>query len=798
MAEMQPETKRRPKMPEPVKVSDLIRHVFAPIPRMPRGVQQVYDKLGIYRPELYSSFVEGSEPPLCFTDRYGDEVIVPTSKKGVPYFHEGYIEALWDFKNGNLLLEEAPRDKGATLFRRDVSNDCERLDTWHAIASIGDEYGIKKPEQLQVWDALFVREAKRLITEDGRPLRVHHGIRFRDRAYYRTVDEYGDSTLHVIDHKPDPLLADPFELVVDRAWDDRLANEAEHYLRDISQDEDSYHNLAYMPAAPFLQEYKHLTFVLAGEGSNGKGTLFSAFIKGDSTSRLSTAIDVGKLVGSSRVSSTLAEQEPANLIGRMWAFDQDAEGLTAQQTAQLKKLSTGDALTARKLGQNMVRFEPRAVLCVATNLDFVTEMSVAMRRRFAFVRMKDGRKPDELRSMRRFINQYGADGFLMCSCRHWERSQGTDHIRDVQIGMPEQMTEAELWVANQVVERGFCRNTANPYRPNRFETHNIRVKLGLKIARRAGDCVLVVEDEKRFAPYRAQVERMIDADRSQPPRPLPGCDLNPSERGFDCYYVPAGPDKVAKDWKKAADDPQLGTSEPPKDSKAWAAVPRDGFMVLDFDMSKTGGKTGWNEFTGDIGDYASLAFPRTFLVRTPSGGVHAYYSIPEGLHVKNAVHQGGIPIDVRGPGMGYVIAPGSKTAKGLYQVADDSMVAPVSDEMIEWMGEHGYLKDEDDRRHHAPAPQSAPADRRSGYAHGAHNRFRPLDGHDTPRMGRPDMSPIPEGQRNSTLNAWAFGRHQAYPDNCARIDEETYERGRASGLADSEIASILSSVHRSL
>ena len=142
-----------------------------------------------------------------------------------------------------------------------------------------------------------------------------------------------------------------------------------------------------MPAAPFLQEYKHLTFVLAGEGSNGKGTLFSAFIKGDSTSRLSTTIDVGKLVGSSRVSSTLAEQEPANLIGRMWAFDQDAEGLTAQQTAQLKKLSTGDALTARKLGQNMVRFEPRAVLCVATNLDFVTEMSVAMRRRFAFVRM---------------------------------------------------------------------------------------------------------------------------------------------------------------------------------------------------------------------------------------------------------------------------------------------------------------------------------------------------------------------------------------------------------------------------
>ncbi|MFQ7493999.1 MAG: hypothetical protein ACLRL4_10475 [Bifidobacterium bifidum] len=112
MAEMQPETKRRPKMPEPVKVSDLIRHVFAPIPRMPRGVQQVYDKLGIYRPELYSSFVEGSEPPLCFTDRYGDEVIVPTSKKGVPYFHEGYIEALWDFKNGNLLLEEASHGQG--------------------------------------------------------------------------------------------------------------------------------------------------------------------------------------------------------------------------------------------------------------------------------------------------------------------------------------------------------------------------------------------------------------------------------------------------------------------------------------------------------------------------------------------------------------------------------------------------------------------------------------------------------------------------------------------------------------
>ena len=64
--------------------------------------------------------------------------------------------------------------------------------------------------------------------------------------------------------------------------------------------------------------------------------------------------------------------------------------------------------------------------------------------------------------------------------------------------------------------------------------------------------------------------------------------------------------------------------------------------------------------------------------------------------------------------------------------------------------------------------------------------------------GLPDMTPIPEGQRNDVLHAWCYGRHMNYAGNCAAIDRETYERGTASGLDHKEITSIIASVHRAI
>ena len=153
--------------------------------------------------------------------------------------------------------------------------------------------------------------------------------------------------------------------------------------------------------------------------------------------------------------------------------------------------------------------------------------------------------------------------------------------------------------------------------------------------------------------------------------------LTPSLFGFECDYVPANADKSAFNWKKLALDPNVDTSQVPTGAKAYAVVPAPGFMVIDMDMSKTHGDDGWTVLNRSVGRYGSEAFPSTYLVRTPSGGLHAYYRLPEALHgrVKNAVHlktgeyPDGIPVDLRVERKGYVIGAGSAVNEGEYACA---------------------------------------------------------------------------------------------------------------------------------
>lgn len=69
--------------------------------------------------------------------------------------------------------------------------------------------------------------------------------------------------------------------------------------------------------------------------------------------------------------------------------------------------------------------------------------------------------------------------------------------------------------------------------------------------------------------------------------------------------------------------------------------------------------------------------PRTMTVRTPSGGVHYWYRVPEGTSWKSNSKALGWQLDVKA-GWGYGIAPGSVTPKGMYQaVGDCRTIAPL-------------------------------------------------------------------------------------------------------------------------
>ena len=90
-----------------------------------------------------------------------------------------------------------------------------------------------------------------------------------------------------------------------------------------------------------------------------------------------------------------------------------------------------------------------------------------------------------------------------------------------------------------------------------------------------------------------------------------------------------------------------------------------GFWVLDEDPAH-GGDVALAALMGlHPGDW-----PRTYKVRTGSGGTHYYWAMPADQPVGN--HRGQLPpgIDVRGTG-GFVVAPPSVSGVGPYVVLDD-------------------------------------------------------------------------------------------------------------------------------
>lgn len=89
--------------------------------------------------------------------------------------------------------------------------------------------------------------------------------------------------------------------------------------------------------------------------------------------------------------------------------------------------------------------------------------------------------------------------------------------------------------------------------------------------------------------------------------------------------------------------------------------------------------------------------PRTLTVRTPSGGMHYWYRVPEGTTWRNNSSKLGWQLDVRA-GWGYGIAPGSVTPKGTYQRVGDCVTIA---ELPAWLA--ADLK----RTGHLVAPEKA-------------------------------------------------------------------------------------------
>ncbi|MGY4960291.1 bifunctional DNA primase/polymerase [Streptomyces sp. 900105245] len=135
---------------------------------------------------------------------------------------------------------------------------------------------------------------------------------------------------------------------------------------------------------------------------------------------------------------------------------------------------------------------------------------------------------------------------------------------------------------------------------------------------------------------------------------------------------------------------QRATTSPELIHAAWAHQPYNvgiatgpaGLLVIDLDPVKPEEPEGAPDGATSLAalcERTGQVLPATYRVRT-ARGEHLYFAAPTGVRLKCSANRLGPHIDTRGWG-GYVVAPGSTTPNGIYEVANDAPVAPLP----EWL-----------------------------------------------------------------------------------------------------------------
>lgn len=730
-------------------------------------------------------------------------VTARTTKNGpeTPIIHAGYQKAIWDLREGH--LRWCPSEH--RLYRRDTDmedhpGERRTLNSWHPVKSIEAEYCIDRPTAQQPgYSAAIVREAQRVQWF----AQVERGVRIDPCVWVRR-----DGRVVQVRDEPDLAVTQTFDT---RGMSREAVQQAERICRWLTVDEKSYRNLVRMFATPWLEPFKQLSYVLSGHGGDGKSLVLSQVV-------LNT-LGVGKVFPAFNTTQfcevggfTLNRESMADAMdGMSFAYDDEAGSVSEDMLPALRALSTGTPMQARVQGGKYHTVTPSATIVLLTNQGFADSSESSDRRRFIKVEFhaNNGRSYDEYHAIELFAHEHPA-AFFALSCELWEHEGDTPEI--VNLSPARQISDEMYWLITEIEanRERFNQPVASRER-YRAEFHRsiddgVLQLLGLKNATSKAigptqQRVVRVADWDRYEQYLNAVNESVIADVVvPPPAPIDGVVETPDTFGFACDFVRADARKVARDWKQLAGSPNVDTSQRPSDSAAYAVVPREGYVVVDMDVPDQG-DTGWTLLNQQVGRYGSTAFPSTYLVGTPSGGVHAYYRVPEVLagKLKNAAHPNGMPIDLRVDGKGYVIGAGSHVESGDYRLLDvpgETGIPELSLDMCRWLtNTPGYVLDD-------PQQPMQPV-----FSHGGYVRETPKGSPSLAQLMKrggnggepqPDMTPIPPGSRNTDLHAWAYGRAINHQDNLTTIELDLYQRGRASGLDDAEIRTIWGSIMRQL
>lgn len=697
-----------------------------------------------------------------FPDGRGGFVAYNDNIDGKVYAHPGYYKAMWLAQHGDIRIGE----DGEQLYIRVFTIDGP-TENWKPFNSVSIEFDIPKSKQERGWT-----ESIRYVAQRN-GLVVKRGIRIGKRAWWTESD---GTDAHIEAHNVGDKYA--FEMYIDpKNVEAEQVEQARQFMQWLTVDQHSYENLQAMWATPFLESYKHLGYILYGEGGNGKGILLERGLM-NQFKREAHVVKASALASNSKFE---AGQEVTRLAGAWWAIDPESATITEPVFETLKSICTGSTLIGRAIGQNAITVNNRATLVIATNMPVSTPRTSAFDRRIAVIRMVDGRKPSDFCDLIRFIDTYGVTPFIIASCQFWEnavnnRDDWNDPWTDVSAGNELDLDDMEQYIVDKIMEDGkvLIADIRHEFHVTRI-SRETKDKLGLESVASHGKRYLVVGDHNRFNAYVNEDDYTddqpddfedeqpnydytpIDTMLASDPKPL-------SQPGEGYSIVPAGQKKdqpkVAINWKRNYENHVEGDP-----AKPHAIVPDEQHMVIDMDTPKTGGEHGWDTLNREAGP-----LPETYTVRTPHNGIHLYYRIPtqwQGL-MKSASHQHGLNVDVKAEAKGYVIGAGTHTEDGDYTLINDTTVAEATPKMMRWLADHGYTSGRPTR----------------------------ILNHDTgtTRSGDPNMAPVPEGMRNDTLYRWAFGRYHNHPEERDRVRDELFQRGHDSGLGDAELETIWNSV----
>lgn len=708
---------------------------------------------------------------------------------------------MWELKEGH--LRYCPSQQ--KLWRRDADTSDHTgarkiLNSWHPVKTLENEYKLNRNEADRYTNYLITitREAAR---SDYFP-QVERGVRIDPCVWVRR-----NGTVLCLRDEQDLAVTQTFDTT---GMGLQSVRDAERICRWLTVDEDSAQNLLRMFATPWLEPFKQLSYVFSGHGGDGKTLIMSqAVLAVLGEHKVFPSLNTATYCAAGGYSLNRESMNDA-MDGMAFAYDDEAGEVSESMLPMLRALSTGSTLQARVTGGRYRTMRPTATIVLLTNQGFADSSEASDVRRFIKVEFHSSkdRSYEEYHAIELFCQTHPA-AFFAASCRLWEQG---DEPNIVNLSPARQLSDEAFWLISEIIDNeqtiGQSIAQKDKYR-NEFKrpiSPSLLQLLGLKnsTSRAFGARCRVarVDDEHRFAKYRQIVAQQDEEDTivvPDIPQPLAEC-LLPSDCGFVCNYVPADEHKVARNWKKQVENWDVDTSVKP-DSDVYAVIPACGYVVIDMDMPKDGGESGWQIVNQQVGVYGSSAFPSTYLVRTPSGGVHAYYKVPAVLsgRLKNAAHPDGVPIDVRVDGKGYVIGAGSHVTAGDYQLCDipEGDVPELSYRFQQWLfATPGYV--EQIRVEGQPTATHTTVYNRMIEAPDFTQIRAQQQSDRSIGVSNVDMSVIPEGQRNTQLHRWAFGRAMHYPNNLDQIEADLYERARRSGLTESEAQNIWRSICRQI